>query len=130
MIGSLLRYLLGSTVDVLFIGHFPLGTLVINYIGCVALGWVHVWFTLRHTIHPAVRAGVGTGLIGSFTTFSTFSAETVALYHDGFLLIAIIYVLVSVAGGLVLALLGMRWAWRQYADRCGADYGVEVDRHD
>ena len=81
--GSVLRLLLSEFVQGHGGGDFPLGTLVVNVTGSFLLG-----FLLRYTLDttavtPEWRALLTTGLCGGYTTFSTFSYETVALIEDG-----------------------------------------------
>ena len=86
--------------------EFPVSTLVINVVGSLALGFLvaRVW-----PVAPAwVRVGLGTGLIGSFTTFSALILSTLALTHSGELLLGAVYLVVSLFGGFAAALLGLR----------------------
>lgn len=116
MVGALLRYYLGLSVHWNWDMIFPLGTLITNYIGSFALGWFTTWVSTSALGHPLIRAGIGTGLIGSFTTFSTFSVETMKLLQAGYWATALAYVLLSVWGGLTLAWLGYRLAQANTVD--------------
>lgn len=112
VIGALLRYYTGMLAHAWWNLQFPLGTLIINLIGCFVLSW----FTFRtsDTKMPQwFKASFGAGLIGSFTTFSTFSVETVELLHNRHWLTAILYVLASLWGGIFMAWAGQRAAVRQ-----------------
>lgn len=111
-VGSLLRHSIGVWVHSYGFLSFPLGTLFTNLIGCFALGWFTQWMSDRGNVSPVIRVGIGTGLIGSFTTFSTFSVETVQLLRQGAWLSGAGYVLLSLWGGLLLAWLGMTAASR------------------
>lgn len=105
MIGALLRFWLGLALEPAG-GSFPLGTLTANWIGCLALGWFNTRFS-RLPLPSAIRTGIGTGLIASFTTFSTFSVETHRLIQSdqpG----AALYLLSSLWGGLFLLWIGNR----------------------
>lgn len=64
-------------------GAFPWGTLVVNLSGCVLLGFVFTLFTDRVTVDPMIRFAVTAGFFGAYTTFSTFSLETVVLLQSG-----------------------------------------------
>jgi len=89
---------------------FPWGTLGINVVGSVLMGVVTGWFALRGG-PPQARLFVATGILGGFTTFSTFSLEALTLIERGDWVAALAYVLVSVLagiGGLALALIVMR----------------------
>jgi CrcB protein len=85
---------------------FPVGTLLINIVGSFALAILvaRVW----PSVTAWVRAGLGPGLLGSFTTFSALAVSAVELTSEGVGLAAVIYIAVSVAGGLAAALLGLR----------------------
>lgn len=117
IVGALLRYNLGMVVDFWWLGLFPLGTFLANLIGCFALGCFTARFSRVKTIHPYVITAVGTGLIGSFTTFSTFSVETVNLVRESHIFIAFIYVFLSLIGGLFLSWLGYKVGQFYFARR-------------
>lgn len=104
-IGSVLRYALG--VGVLRFGWmgFPVATLAVNVIGGFAMGILAGWFAFRGGGPQASRLFLTTGLMGGFTTFSTFSLETMLLYEEGRIGVAAGYVGLSVALS-VLALAG------------------------
>ncbi|GGE27406.1 putative fluoride ion transporter CrcB 1 [Marinithermofilum abyssi] len=107
VIGAWLRYGLGLVVIGGWVAGFPLATWIANGIGSFVLGW---WNTSRwaKALPESVRSSVGTGLIGSFTTFSTFSVETLQLLQNGRWAIAGLYLFLSFAGGLAMAWLGFR----------------------
>lgn len=111
-VGTLARYGLQGIVQERAGLTFPYGTLVVNLIGCFLLGGVAQYGLTHLTIPPEWRIGITVGFFGAFTTFSTFSWETVRLLQDGEWLRASIYVLTSVAGGLACVLFGMRIAGR------------------
>ncbi|SFK70373.1 fluoride efflux transporter CrcB [Methylorubrum salsuginis] len=89
---------------------FPWGTLGINVLGSVLMGVVTGWFALRGG-PPQARLFLATGMLGGFTTFSTFSLEAFTLIERGDWGAALAYVLISLlagVGGLALALAAMR----------------------
>lgn len=91
---------------------FPAGTLAINLLGCFAIGLVATFAEERGSLDPAWRIFLLVGVLGGFTTFSTFGYETVALVRAGNLTLAALNVGCSVAGGLAGVWLGMataRW---------------------
>jgi CrcB protein len=102
-IGSVIRYAL--SVGVLRLGWtgFPVATLAVNVIGGLAMGMLAGWFAFRGGGPQAWRLFLTTGLMGGFTTFSTFSLETVLLYEEGRIGAAACYVGASV----VLAIAGL-----------------------
>lgn len=102
-IGSVLRYAL--SVGVLRVGWtgFPVATLAVNTIGGLAMGVLAGWFAFKGGGPQAWRLFLTTGLMGGFTTFSTFSLETILLYEEGRMGSAAGYVAASV----VLAIIGL-----------------------
>lgn len=76
--------------------NFPWGTMTANVIGSFAMGVLIVWLSAREPASPALRAFLTVGLLGAFTTFSTFSLDVVTLYRDRTLIIAGAYLLASV----------------------------------
>jgi fluoride exporter len=106
--GAILRYLLGEWVHPA--DGFPLGTLIVNLLGCLFLAWFFTVTTRRWKISPTLRLSVGTGFTGAFTTFSTFSVETLHLLQNHQFGYAMTYVLLSVIGGIALAVFGARLA--------------------
>ncbi|WLR56802.1 CrcB family protein [Mesobacillus subterraneus] len=108
MLGSLLRYLVSlGTSDILHNG-FPIGTLIANCGGSLFLGWFTARIIARRKLNPVLSATIGTGLTGSFTTFSTFSIETLVMVENGTIWMAIFYVHISAVGGLILAAAGYK----------------------
>ncbi|WP_307311362.1 fluoride efflux transporter CrcB [Neobacillus driksii] len=107
-LGAITRYAIGEWIHT---DHgFPLGTLLINLIGCFFLGWFLTYITLKRYIKPEVTLLIGTGFTGSFTTFSTFSVETILLFRNGLIGYGSLYVLFSIIFGLLLAYLGLKLA--------------------
>lgn len=107
IVGTWLRYGLGLGVQRLISQPmFPIGTLLINLIGCFALGWFSHWVMDKPYISPSIRTSISTGLIGSFTTYSTFSVETVQLFRQGLYGSGMTYVSISLVGGLCLVWFG------------------------
>jgi CrcB protein len=100
-IGGVARYLLGGLAQRLFDGTFPAGTLLINISGSFLLGTFIRYATATPTLTPEMRAFLTIGLCGGYTTFSTFSYETIALLEDGEWMRAGWYV----TGSIVLSLL-------------------------
>ncbi len=105
-LGALARYGISGWVYDRMGETFPWGTLVVNLVGCLALGLVIRWLQVS-AVAPEVRPFATIGLLGAFTTFSTFSYETVALLQEGQWWRAGLYVGGSVALGLIAMLVGM-----------------------
>ncbi|MDE3838933.1 fluoride efflux transporter CrcB [Bacillus methanolicus] len=106
IIGSLLRYFLSVAALSLWGKGFPIGTLLANLLGAFALGWLTKNMYVARKLPPYIVSGIGTGIIGSFTTFSTFSLETIQLVEQNSMFLALIYVIASFIGGLFFAWLG------------------------
>ena len=81
-LGAISRYLTSGWVQSVSNSFFPWGTMAVNILGSLALGFLMVW--LQSTAATAeVRGLITVGFLGSFTTFSTFSYETAAMLRDG-----------------------------------------------
>lgn len=106
--GAVARYWLSTLISRAARGAFPLGTFVINISGCFLIGFLSALLTNRLLPHPAVRTAVLTGFIGAYTTFSTFSYETVQLVRGGAVGLALVNVGASLVLGLGAAWLGLQ----------------------
>jgi len=105
-IGAILRYIMTDLVHRVTPPTFPWGTLAVNLVGSYFIGLV--WQIVEQTpVSTSTRVFVLTGLLGAFTTFSTFSLETFALIRDGELKLAVMNQVTSVGLGLLLVGLGM-----------------------
>ena len=107
--GAVLRWLLGLGLNALF-PAIPLSTLLANLIGGYLIGLAIAWFTHYPDLPVAWRLLVITGFLGGLTTFSTFSAEVVALLQQGRMLMAASAITLHVAGSLLMTLLGLATA--------------------
>jgi fluoride exporter len=105
-VGAPLRYLVDQAVQHRREGAFPLGTLTINITGSLLLGLL-TGLARHHGLSPTAVTVLGTGLLGAYTTFSTFSYETVRLIEDGALLEATLNVATSLGVGLAAAAAGL-----------------------
>lgn len=81
-LGAAARYLLDRAIATRQTGPFPLGTLAVNVTGSIALGLL-LGLAVAHRLPSSVVTLVGTGFLGAYTTFSTFTFETVRLLEDG-----------------------------------------------
>lgn len=130
--GSLARYLLSGWAGILLtpltiilppstaetVLWFPIGTLVVNVAGAFALGYLLEALSRRgrETVRRRkIRLGIGTGVLGGFTTYSALALETQRLLVDGFTWLALLYVVLTLAGGTAACLGGIAIAAR--ADR-------------
>lgn len=109
ILGALLRYGIGQLLPTIFFAGFPLSTLIINLLGCFILSWFST-SALMLTLPTWFRTGFTTGLLGSFTTFSTFSVELIQLVNQGVWTLAILYFVASSLGGYASSLLGYQLA--------------------
>ena len=110
-IGSLMRFAVGAW----FVhqhpeSKFPWNTLMLNLVGCLVIGLIYGWVEDRWLFGIHLRHFLVTGVLGGFTTFSAFGAESVFLFRRGESLLAGTYIIASVAGGLILAWVGERIA--------------------
>jgi len=102
-IGSSLRYGVGRAALALAGPNFPLGTLLVNILGCTIMGALAEWLAWRDTgMDATVKLFLTTGLLGGFTTFSAFALDTVGLWQRGETLTAAAYG----AGSVVLSIAG------------------------
>ena len=106
--GSMLRYTLAGWVQRTIV-LFPIGTLVVNVAGCLAIGFLSERLTVS-TLDPVYRTAILVGLLGGFTTFSTFSLDTLKLAEDRQIGLAVVNILASVTTCLLAAWAGQRIA--------------------
>lgn len=106
--GACLRYGVNELVMNVLGKSFPFGTLLVNILGSFVLGWLYALFSSGVLAVSPWRALVAIGLIGAFTTFSTFSLDTVLLLEQGDWLKAIANVFLNVLLCLTLAWLGLK----------------------
>lgn len=114
MIGAVARY----SLSILFneLSGFPYATLVTNLLGCFSLSFLLNNEQLKQWLSTEIRTALGTGIIGSFTTFSTFTLETFELWNNH-LSLAFIYIFMSICGGLGFCYIGFKLArYRQRSD--------------
>jgi len=106
-IGGVSRYVLGGAVQRMAGGTFPVGTLVVNITGSFLLGAILRYAIDTPGLTPEVRALLTVGFCGGYTTFSTFSYETVALMEDGEWTRAATYLALSVLLSIAATVLGL-----------------------
>ncbi|HZP49824.1 fluoride efflux transporter CrcB [Actinocrinis sp.] len=104
--GAVLRYVLDQAVARRRAGVFPAGTWLINISGSLVLGLL-AGLAAHHGLATSAVAIVGTGVCGGYTTFSTFSFESVRLMEEGSGLVALANLAGSVAAGLAAAAVGL-----------------------
>ncbi|RME00837.1 MAG: fluoride efflux transporter CrcB [Deltaproteobacteria bacterium] len=106
-LGALLRYGVGGVIHrrLPFV-RFPYGTLAVNMLGCLAIGLLTGLLDASHLLGPSFRKFVLIGLLGAFTTYSTFLYETFAMLQDAEYLLAAANVGIQLVLGLFLVWLG------------------------
>lgn len=104
-VGTLARYGLDEAVGPA--GALPLSTLLVNLVGSLALGMI-----VGAGVPDRLRLLLGTGLVGGFTTYSAFAVQVQDLGSGGDLALGAGYALLTVVGGLALAVVGLRWGRR------------------
>ena len=105
-IGSSLRYLISLFFQSKVLTTFPFGTFAVNILGCFLIGAVYA-LSDRGDLGAEWRLFLATGILGGFTTFSSFSNETVSMMRDAQYGSALLYVVSSVILGLLATFLGI-----------------------
>lgn len=98
--GAILRYGVGGLIHRLFEGRFPLGTLLVNAAGCLCIGFLSTLADDRGALSASARLFLFIGVLGGFTTFSSFGYETLTLWRDGLAGRALLNVGANVVFGL------------------------------
>ena len=104
--GTVLRYGLSGWTARRFGETFPLGTLVVNLVGCFLAGLLFYLMFDRYLVNQTIRTVVIIGLLGGFTTFSSFGLQTFTLLRDGEMGLALLNIAASNLGGLLMVWFG------------------------
>lgn len=102
-LGGVARYVAGTWIMLRYGGRFPLGTMLINITGSFLIGLLMASFTERSGVHPVWRLFLVVGVLGGYTTFSSFEYETFQAVRDGARAMGMLYV----AGSVLLGYLGV-----------------------
>lgn len=105
-VGTCLRYLTGRLCHLWALGGFPLGTFVVNVVGCFLIGALLGLAERENMITPAMNVMLVTGFCGGFTTFSSFADDAFLLLQHRNLAILALYVALSLILGVVMVWLG------------------------
>lgn len=105
-IGAILRFLFSRFIGNSIATTFPLGTYIVNMIGSFLIGFLYTIFD-KITVRPEIRSFLLIGLIGAFTTFSTFILESFDLFKDNEILLGFLNILFSQIGGFLSLFLGI-----------------------
>ncbi len=108
--GAVMRWSVAAAVQRLAGGAFPWGTFAVNALGSLLLGFLFVWLIERSAAGEWLRLALTVGFLGAFTTFSTYSLESVRLIQEGALALALANVL-----GQVIVCLSLTWLGVQLA---------------
>lgn len=109
-LGSVLRYLMVTRVDQWHAGAFPIGVLSVNALGSFLIGLIAIQLTQQSYLQPELRASLVVGLLGGFTTFSTFSYNSLQLILEGEYMSALLNVVLSVLVCIMAAGAGLMLA--------------------
>ncbi|WP_225427012.1 fluoride efflux transporter FluC [Companilactobacillus kedongensis] len=117
-IGSNLRYV--ESLIFTTSGNFPWGTIVANLSGAFLLPFLIHYLQDRYKLSLQTILSLSTGLLGSYTTFSTFTADTYRLFQSNSIGYLAVYLTLTLVGGFICALLGNYWAAsRAFSDLAG-----------
>ena len=106
-LGGMLRYGLQAVAYKVYPSVFPIGTLLVNVLGCLAIGVFFGLFEKGQLLHPGMKLFLMTGICGGFTTFSTFALENMSLLRSGHFFYFLLYTTGSVALGLLATVAGI-----------------------
>ncbi len=112
-IGAVLRYLISILMLQVFGSGFPFGTLIVNILGSFLMGVVYALGQVSE-VSPEIKAFIGVGMLGALTTFSTFSNESLLLMQEGYLVKAILNVVVNVGVCIFVVYLGQQLVFSRY----------------
>lgn len=106
-LGAMARFFVVTWLNRLHGSEFPWGTFAVNAVGSFIMGLAFVLFTIKYPLVPgSYRSFVMVGFLGAFTTFSSFALESLSLFQQHFVSIALVYALASVVVCIVAVSLG------------------------
>lgn len=114
-IGGTARYWVGVWIPA--VSGFPLGTLLVNLLGCFIFSWLVKHILSDIDVSARLVLGIGVGFCGALTTFSSLALDTMKLVQSGQIGLAFIYLLLSFFGGLAMTVLGEVVYHRKVADQ-------------
>jgi CrcB protein len=123
-LGAVVRYFMAAAVQSACPGFKPLGTMLVNILGCLLVGMAMTWIVRSNAVGAPIQFFVVTGILGGFTTFSAFGYETVSLMQEKQLAGAFWNIVGNLGVGLPAVVLGQYLV--EWFRRCGS--GVEAIR--
>ena len=106
-IGALMRFIISTTINEKIGANFPFGTLTVNVLGSFLMGFLAMWLVENLDLNLLARLAIFVGFLGAFTTFSTFSMETLNLIEEGLVSRALLNMLVNVSFSVFAVWLGV-----------------------
>lgn len=106
-LGAVMRYLVANWIYAYLGRDFPYGTLSVNIIGSFLMGLLTILIMQKSAIDPAVKLAIMVGFLGAFTTFSTFSIDTLNLLEKGAIALATLNIFISVTSCIAAVWLGI-----------------------
>jgi len=106
-LGALARFWVSTSINERLSGAFPYGTLTVNVLGSFLMGFLAMWLVEHLSLNPLIRLAIFVGFLGAFTTFSTFSMETLNLFEEGLAGHALLNMFVNVIFSVLAVWLGV-----------------------
>jgi CrcB protein len=106
-LGSILRYSISLFIQRYYNDHFPVATLIANFLGCLLIGVLIAILGRSVTMQTEIKLLLITGFCGGFTTFSAFASENIQLFQSGQINTAMVYILLSIVLCLLAVWCGM-----------------------
>ncbi len=113
-LGGLARYIIGSVLFARYSSRFPVGTILVNLSGCFFIGMLMSWFMARGDPKPNLRLFLVTGILGGYTTFSSFAWESFEAIDKDRAWLGLANILISVIAGVIAVWAG---AWLERSHR-------------
>jgi CrcB protein len=106
-LGAALRYFV-TNLAIRWLGpELPWGTIIVNVSGSLIMGLLAGWFAYHTDSHQTLKIFLTTGILGGFTTFSTFSLDVATVYEKGDVMVAVVYIAISVFISIAMAVVGL-----------------------
>ncbi len=106
-LGAVARFMVSTSVNERLSSNFPYGTLVVNVMGSFIMGFLAMWLVEKLGLNPLLRLAIFVGFLGAFTTFSTFSMETLNLFEQGESVRALMNMFINVVLSVLAVWLGV-----------------------